>query len=399
MEALKTDSEYFVNKLQSKDANFDPKNMEANMTEPQREIRWHCNAINLFNVIIDENLSLRNQIQVMQESIEDLTKNWALSEQRLSAEIYNLRAERDFMPEPIGESSRINPNIKLTVPTFDPKTNFHPMQFLMNLHNYLQAAGVTDRDLKVIFSQAMQGSAKQWYYGVEEFIVNFEDFEENFRDRYWNEPIKQKLRIRLETGLYDADGSKSRVSHAEELLAIAKELKINLSDADLILTIGRQFEFVIQQTIRMQSIKKFGHLYDLLQEYDNQDLWRRARKNNTKNQNKKPWQKKSDNLQENVESKKANEDQSQATTNNQNTDNGGYLNNNNRNGGGYKPFNNNRSFKKSNNQRLNNEQGYRNGQMSQKSDGPRIASIEVTKQGQNSLPLENTPPQVLSENQ
>ena len=77
--------------------------------------------------------------------------------------------------------------------------------------------------------------------------------------------MKQKRRIKFKTSSYEKNSNKTRTSNAKELLAIAKELQINSSDADLVLTIGRQFEIPIQETIKMQGIRSYGNLYDLLQ--------------------------------------------------------------------------------------------------------------------------------------
>ena len=134
--------------------------------------------------------------------------------------------------------------------------------------------------------------------------------------------------------------------HAEELLAIAKELRINLSDTDLVLTIGRQFEIPIQRTIRMQGIKTFGNLYDLLQDYDNQDADQRAQAkandsdNNSNNDHKKPWWRKNDKKLDHNEGQ--NEIQEVQEKNSASTplNNGKNSNNFSRGGGG------NRSFQK-----------------------------------------------------
>ena len=141
LNALQEDSQYFVDLQKEKFAQFNPYDMEAPLAnEGQREIRWHVNAINLFNNIINENRSLKRQIMVLQDSIGALRQNWVQSEQRFMEELDKFHVEAQSIEAPIGESSRvINPNIKLIPPIFDPARNPHPMQYISALQNYLEA--------------------------------------------------------------------------------------------------------------------------------------------------------------------------------------------------------------------------------------------------------------------
>ena len=158
LNALKEDSEYFIEKQKKRHKNFDPSKMDAELdNDVQRDVRWHVNAINLFDTIIKENNDLKRKMATLYESVELLTQNQIKTEQRFLDEIANLQvAGPSSFKQPIGESSRVpNPYIKLTPPTFDPDKNSHPMQFLTALQNYVEATQLNNSDLKVILLQSL----------------------------------------------------------------------------------------------------------------------------------------------------------------------------------------------------------------------------------------------------
>lgn len=65
-DALKEDSNFFVEKLKKKHEKCNPYDMEVPLdNEAQREVRWHVNAINLFNLVINENAELEKQMTAM----------------------------------------------------------------------------------------------------------------------------------------------------------------------------------------------------------------------------------------------------------------------------------------------------------------------------------------------
>lgn len=175
--------------------------------------------------------------------------------------------------------------VKLIPPKFSGDKKAHPIQFLSALKNYTDVLHISDHDLKVIFSQSMDGAAKQWYYLIEHKVKYFDEFQVFFTERYWNEPIQQQQRIQLEKALYNKNLGKSRVTYAEEL--IAKELNLSLTEKDLINEIGRQFELGIARTVPLQAIAIYGNLFDLLQDWNNQDVIR-----DTKFKNHKSWKQK-----------------------------------------------------------------------------------------------------------
>ena len=146
-----------------------------------------------------------------------------------------------------------------------------PMHFLSELKKYVSVTKTSDEDLPAVFQQCLDKRASQWFYTVEHKIKDVEDFEIHFKERFWNEPIKSALRIRLEAGSYVPSTKKSQIQYAEDMIAEMKELEMNLAEVDMIKKISRHFGPDNSRVVRIQSISQLGQLYDLLQEFDNVD--------------------------------------------------------------------------------------------------------------------------------
>ena len=161
---------------------------------------------------------------------------------------------------------------KIKPPVFKGHANEKPMHFLADLEKYLIATNTNEENLVINLQQCLEKKANDWFYTIEHKIRNFDNFKKHFKDRFWSESTKSLLRSKLETGHFEKSKGKTRVEYAENLLAIIKELEIQMDDHEIMIKISRHFDDpLISRTVRLQGIKTEGMLYDLLQDYDNQD--------------------------------------------------------------------------------------------------------------------------------
>ena len=74
------------------------------------------------------------------------------------------------------------------------------------------------------------------------------------------------MQSQFNLGKYNRDLKISRVSYAQELIGYAQKLEINMSEPELIKTIGRHYSYgkEIPKTIIMQTVETFGKLFDIL---------------------------------------------------------------------------------------------------------------------------------------
>ena len=54
LRAIKVDSEFFVEKTKKTNKDFDPDDLMAEVSETQREVRWHTNCVKLSGSLISQ---------------------------------------------------------------------------------------------------------------------------------------------------------------------------------------------------------------------------------------------------------------------------------------------------------------------------------------------------------
>ena len=154
---------------------------------------------------------------------------------------------------------------------------------------------LSENSLLPILQQCFTKNASKWLYTVEHHIDEYIDFESAFLERYWNEPIKSSLRSKLETERWTPEKKISRVEYAQDIIALFKELEMNLTEKEKMIIIARHFDDDISRTIRLQGIQTAGTLYDLLQDYDKRDEKKKDQNKKSQNMTKEgsqPFQKK-----------------------------------------------------------------------------------------------------------
>lgn len=316
IKSLKADSEYFIKTSIKKDAKFSIDKPDKDLSDNEREIRWHINTIELIVKILSENEDLKNELAQAQQAIEDLKlANTILTDsvtnfnERLSTQEKNVSEYLDELNEeiidtkadinnmsingPIHEQEPRKSSLNLKPPTFEGEKNSRPIQFIRALREYINIVKIKDNELLPLLRTCLHKNAKNWLYLVDNKINNIDDFETSFRERFWNEPMQSFINSRFEVGKWNPTQKKSRVLYAQELIGYAQELELNMSEAELIKKIGRHFssDRVIPTSIRMQNINTYGKLFDLLQESDNDDQAYKERTNKKVFQNFRNGQK------------------------------------------------------------------------------------------------------------
>lgn len=321
VEILNQDSKFFINREKKSNANFSLNKDEDTISVKEREIRWHLYVNKILQSCIlkiqqleaentelkkfkdetlkkqktfsDTGLDMLNCKSVLTAQMEACTKalevyvdNVKNFQGYTEIELDNLKESmKSQTVNPSSQDSNANvPKIMLKPPKFGGMDYEKPMHFLSELKKYISITKMTNADLSAIFQQCLEKRASQWFYTIEHKINDMDDFEEYFKERFWNEPIKSALRIRLEAGQYNKDQKKSRVQYAEDMITEIKELEMKLTEEDMIKKISRHFGPEIARVIRIQMVCKLGQFYDLLQEFDNTDHPRKYYQSNYSNE-------------------------------------------------------------------------------------------------------------------
>lgn len=116
----------------------------------------------------------------------------------------------DYHELPAGQSTGIignTPTIrekqwgtpKLITPTFRGYASERPMRFLSELDKYRQALG-PQCNIKVIIEQSLTNLAKDWWRLVEDNVETWENFKEEFIQRFWNDEVQYQVHQNLNFG-------------------------------------------------------------------------------------------------------------------------------------------------------------------------------------------------------
>ncbi|XP_024946769.1 uncharacterized protein LOC112495244 [Cephus cinctus] len=156
---------------------------------------------------------------------------------------------------------------RMTLPTFNGAATSRPMRYLQELKQYCLTLGL-EQDIKLVISQSMTGSTKEWWLLIEEKIYAWEDFEREFKRRFWNEEEQYRISEKLEFGSFDENKKGSRVDYAIRIISNAKDIEPPIPEAQIITKMARHFDENIRSAILARGMKTTDEILDLLQRFD-----------------------------------------------------------------------------------------------------------------------------------
>ena len=320
----------------AKDKNINLEEVEENMSEEARELRWKSNIteaiVKISNVIKKnddakqlfeiEYETLKTKVQTNKDAINVLTHEDQINKERMiviedkvmqlnddmleqASDLINLDGK--FNEEIEGKidtltskldsmnlnksAESINPNIsnkvmiKIKPPIFSGEKYDKPLKFLSDLKKYVCTYCHETENVNALINQCLQKSAKDWFYFVEDKINNFDEFEKEFKDRYWSDEIKSGLKRKLDIGIFMHNGNLSRAQYATQMLNIAKDVYPEKTEKEIIIQLANQFERAIKLTVKTQKIGTKTEFFYLLEDFDRDDYSLRKKRNYNNNNN------------------------------------------------------------------------------------------------------------------
>ena len=144
---------------------------------------------------------------------------------------------------------------KMAAPTFQGERSEKPIKFLKEMRRYLNPNEMSLNDMKIMLSQNLKGSAASWWYVVENSIQDFEDFEEQYKEKFWSEEITDALVRKIEYGVYTPNGPLSRVDYTIELMSVAQDLE-KYTEEELVKKLVAHHDMDIRFMAKSQGIKE-----------------------------------------------------------------------------------------------------------------------------------------------
>ena len=151
LKMIKTDSAFFIDKAKKKNPLFDPEDEEQDVTELEREIRWHFNITKLSDCLISENIDLRRQLDKANHQAACDKADWISQKSVLTNEITSLTKSNELLTNqmvdlrdnleslPTANSTVIqnipakSQSMKMKIPIFKGEQSERPMHFLQEL--------------------------------------------------------------------------------------------------------------------------------------------------------------------------------------------------------------------------------------------------------------------------
>lgn len=156
---------------------------------------------------------------------------------------------------------------KLISPTYSGNTSERPIRFVEDLKQYKNALGPR-YDFKIIVTQSLTGIAADWWKLAAYECSQWQNFEEQFIKRFWNDDIQFSAKEKLEFGWHNPEGKQKRLAYALNALGIAREIRPPWSEQEITKKLSRHFSEDIRSAVVSRQINRTSDFLDLLAAFD-----------------------------------------------------------------------------------------------------------------------------------
>lgn len=146
--------------------------------------------------------------------------------------------------------------------------NVHPVEFINELCEMFEEAGVPDGKRVSYALKALKGEAATWGKIYKEKFYNFQKFKEEFLERYWSAEIQRKVNRNLIGGSYSG-GSKRE--YFMKKVAEFSYLDTNMTEGDLVDTLSHHFPKEIERTIKIYNYTTVMEIEQYLKRLDDME--------------------------------------------------------------------------------------------------------------------------------
>ena len=141
----------------------------------------------------------------------------------------------------------------------------YPMEFLKELEEirteYYPGEGIN------WVARNLEGEAVIWWKLVKNEITTFQQFQDVFISKYWNQLVHEAVRDRLEYGKYSTDSGLSMIQYMEKCILQNHQLIPPISDKHLIRKIARHYSHDITVATLTRGVSNITEFQYLLMEF------------------------------------------------------------------------------------------------------------------------------------
>jgi len=172
----------------------------------------------------------------------------------------------------------------------------NPIQFLNEIRDYFNMHNINSSFKLGIAVSCLQGMAKTWWRCLNTKINTYEQFEKSFKDQFWGRKEQDRILNKLVTGKFYIGGTMNRWEYALNLYELAQELKVKLTDDQIIQYLVRHYEPHVVDCFNHRNEYNWDSFILFLRDYtDLKSNHYNVERNYEKQGNKKPsWNKSRD---------------------------------------------------------------------------------------------------------
>jgi hypothetical protein len=141
----------------------------------------------------------------------------------------------------------------------------YPMEFLQELKE-IKDQFYPNGGIKWI-SRHLEGEAMIWWRIVQPQLNTYEQFEEAFIRKYWNQQVQEGIRDNLEFGSYKSHGGLTMIQYFERKILQCRQLIPPITEQHLIRKLARHYGKEIEVAIITRGINNVEQFEHLLREF------------------------------------------------------------------------------------------------------------------------------------
>ena len=232
------------------------------------------------------------QIEELREEMQDkITQIHQKIDQNIEAKVKNAGADKR-----IGLRVTCPTNRFKELPKFNGKLK-NPMEYLSKLKNYYRrenekriSYGEDDLDLEEMFDNCLEGTAATWWNMIRYSVTDFEDFEQIFINKYWNEEIQDGIKRKLDLETFVPRRGLSRAEYFIERVVVLQNMTPKLTEREIVRRLVRHFDGTVQQACRVQNITTILRMEEVLNREDTEETNESIRRGLERNMNRNETQ-------------------------------------------------------------------------------------------------------------
>lgn len=209
---------------------------------------------NLSKIQTQMTIKLTGETNRLEESIKVLDERVTIQEERVVGSHIN--------------SANIPRSLEVKMPIFKDEKKYTAFRFIRDMENYFRIHPIA-KGLKLsIIPNFLDGTPREWFNASSYRFHTFEDFCDEFTEKYCNEDIQFSLRENLINTTYNSKSGISKSEHFVRQVLKNQDLKEPFTEKKLITIVIRHYDSITQQVLIARKVSEIVDMELVLEQLD-----------------------------------------------------------------------------------------------------------------------------------